>query len=224
MDAAAEHGAEGAADPGRRQALRRHRPGQVLHRPPARRPRRDPEPGGAAQQRGQLLRVGGHARADPRRRRRLARPHLLRVERRDLRHRPAPGQAGHRVRRRRAGPGRRRRSGAPAGLAHRAGADARPDGEAPGPAVRRQGTVPQGGDRRDVDARRAQGDRRQQQRHGRVRPGRTGRLDHRHRRHSDGQRAGARRAPAAVEGRLRFVRRRRGAAGVGEHHRRASWP
>ena len=55
---------------------------------------RDPERGRAAEQHQQLLRLGGHAGADSRRRGHLARPHLLRVERRGLRHRPARGAAG----------------------------------------------------------------------------------------------------------------------------------
>ena len=66
----ARHGAEGAAGAGRRQDLRRHRRRQVLHRPAARRPRRDPERGRAAEQHQQLLRLGGHAGAGARRRRR----------------------------------------------------------------------------------------------------------------------------------------------------------
>ena len=83
---------------------------------PQRRPRRDPERGGAAEQHEQLLRLGGHAGADPRRRGDLARPHLLRVERRGLRDRPAAAR-----RRRPASPStsrrvtRRGRAGAPAG-------------------------------------------------------------------------------------------------------------
>ena len=51
----------------------------------------DPQRGGAAEQRHQLLRLRGHAGAGAGRRGRLARPHLLRVERRGVRHRRAAG-------------------------------------------------------------------------------------------------------------------------------------
>ena len=127
VDAAARHRAEGAAGAGRRQDLRRHRRRQVLHRPAARRPRRDPEQGRAAEQHEQLLRLGRHAGADSRRRRDLARPHLLRVERRGLRDRLAARHVADRLRRRRAGAARPGRAGAPAGVADRAGARARAD-------------------------------------------------------------------------------------------------
>ena len=65
---------------------------------------RDPELRGAAQQRRQLLRLRRHARAGAGRGGGLARAHLLRVERRRLRHRRAAGDQPHRSRREHARP------------------------------------------------------------------------------------------------------------------------
>ena len=111
-----------------------HRRWQVLHHPARRRPRADPQRGGAEEQRHQLLRLRGHAGADPRWRGRLARARVLRLERCGLRDRPAAGARRERLRRQHGGRNRRRDAGAPAGRAHRARARAGRDraGCAPG--------------------------------------------------------------------------------------------
>ncbi len=82
VDAAARDVAESAAGDGRRQDFRRHRKRQVLHRPAARRSRRDPQRGRAADQQGQHRRFRRYRRADIRRRGDFARPRVFRLDRR----------------------------------------------------------------------------------------------------------------------------------------------
>ena len=111
VDAGARHDAEGAAGARRRQAVRRHRERQVLHRPPVGDRRGDPERSASCRSaQNSVQQADGMPEPILGRRRGLARPHLLRLERRALRDRVEDREEAHRLRRERAGAdGRRRR-------------------------------------------------------------------------------------------------------------------